>query len=432
MPETFEKYIKTKKRLAYHYKGYHLEKILSVVIAKMVYKTNPFDMRQLGKGWCARDFSFLEKIEKKILFTIEPFRRKDYYEIWDYVQQKFEAREFGSYDLKDTGFIPVWGLRNLLFSFRHVFSRGKGISFRDKLMLVAEFAFVRNTIDHLEKQRTPVVNKYVAFCGVHYLENLLTQYFIKRRVPTYSLQHGVSYVFTRNIPFDAIAYENMISDYHICWGQYTKDEMYGYGIPAQRLLVGGYPRTIPVIQASGKGPLTRKAVVFLARSAFEGTNIRMLNILKKLSASHADIRFQIKLHPSLKEQHYANHISDSSGKLEILPSHITISELLSKKSFDFAIAVNTATYYESYIFHLPCFRFEDGTFDQSIGVADDLFTDNPSLERHLKTLYETGEQDGLSSQAAAQLTYAIGYNVDNYYRAIMHTEQFYKPAMTIH
>ncbi|NLR78601.1 hypothetical protein [Chitinophaga eiseniae] len=428
MSEFFDKYIEVKKRLAYTYKSYRLEKVLSVVIAKLVYKISPFNVKQLFKCCFARDFRLLAKAKSSILFTIEPFKRKDYYEIWNYVQQKFDNERIDSYDLKDTRVVFSFSIRNLLSSTIHILKRGKGLSLSDKLALIAEYCFIRNTIDMLEKQSLPAINKYVAFCGIHYLENLITQYFIKNQIPTYSLQHGVTYVFTKQIPFDAIAYENMTSDYHICWGQYTKDEMHRYGIPEHKLLIGGYPRFIAQKQLNNRQTYTGKVIVFLTRKAFEAANISLLNILKNLNTSYPDISFFIKLHPSLKNETYENIVKYGNGNkdrnhFEILPNHITVSELLESNSFDFAIAINTATYYESYIFQVPCLRFEDGSFDQSVGIADDLFTDLSTLTEHLNRLYESNSNEATFDKIDNRLAYAVGFNIDNYYQAIMDNKQ---------
>ena len=74
------------------------------------------------------------------------------------------------------------------------------------------------------------------------LENLLTQFFKLRNIPTYSLQEGVYFIFKKNPPLDSVQYENFETDNLLCWGQFSIDEDVSYGISPRKLRLAGYPK----------------------------------------------------------------------------------------------------------------------------------------------------------------------------------------------
>ena len=67
-------------------------------------------------------------------------------------------------------------------------------------------------------------------------------YFSKKQIETYSLQHGVYFIYKKSKPIDMLLYKNFIAHKHLCWGDYTKKEFSSYGIKESQLLIAGYPR----------------------------------------------------------------------------------------------------------------------------------------------------------------------------------------------
>jgi len=404
-----KKYLAEKKILKYNLKGYDLDQIMALDLISEVYNIDSFKLKTLRFCFLSYKLDALSNANPNLkLFSIGKYPRKDYYEILNYVSSQvsdFFLLDFNKIKLK----ISINSF-NLFFAFKHVF-KNSTLSFKSKLFLSSQLSFYLNIITELEKIN-PVYSKYCAFSSVHQLEAILTCFFKKKKTLTYSLQHGVYYVFKKNIPLDLIAYENFISDNHFCWGQYSKDEFIKYGIAEDSLLIGGYPRhyTVKAIPSILDG---KNCVVLLARYSLEKTNMKLLELLKRFS-KEKNIKISLKLHPSLKHSDYMK-ICESQN-WELVDELFTISDLFTKCDFGFSIAVNTAAYYESYMNYVPSLRFNDETFEDALGVNNDTFNTHENLklaynnipfdnEMKLKEYFETSN---------IKLKYIMGLGINKY------------------
>jgi hypothetical protein len=255
----------------------------------------------------------------------------------------------------------------------------------------------------LQNHNFNTVTKYLAFCGVLNVENLLTQFLQQKGIKTFSLQHGISFLYSKDVPIDSINYENFQSNILLCWGQYYIDEYYKYGIPSDKLIVAGYPKTVKKIALDTTNKF-KSCLVLLARNQYDESNQKLLSIL----LNQYDFEFHLKLHPSLNYEDYTKFAKNNNMK--IINRSIKLVSCFTKNEYDFTIAVNTSSYYEALIHGKPCLRFYSEAFELMYGY-DDIFSDNKGLEKALNKIKNniTTYQEKINSV----LDYTMGIGTDN-------------------
>ena len=313
------------------------------------------------------------------LFSIGRYNRRDYDEILDYVSSNVINKKIINLNFCNDSF--SFNLKNLFSSYKYVINSHSNLNFFKKIHLFSKLVFYLNIFSDLKKI-SPKCKKYCSFSSSHSIESVFTLYFNKINVETFNLQHGLFFMFKNYVSIDSINYQNFISKYQLCWGNYTKNEFNKYGYNNSRLIVAGYPR-----KYNRKKPpnfiLKDNCLVFLARNDFNSSNIALIEILNKFSLKNK-ITFHLKLHPNLNFNFYQNYSSDF---IKIINGNKKISEILRKKNdFGWAISVNSAAYYESYMYNLICLRFNDGSFEDSVSIDNDIFTDLQSFTNKINKI----------------------------------------------
>ncbi|MDO1512941.1 hypothetical protein Q2T41_09770 [Maribacter confluentis] len=405
----FERYRKNKSQLKYNFNGYELDKILAMDLISEIYVNPPLKLKTLRYFFLAVDFSSMNSISPfKTLFSIGRYHRDDYYEILNYARSKTPQSVL--FDLSKVSPVVRIRVSNIVLACSHIF-KNTDLSLKSRLFLACQLTYYLNSINALENKNISIKN-YCAFSGVHHLEAIITFYFKKKNIATYSLQHGLYYVFKKHIPLDAILYENFLSDKQLCWGEYSVDEYRNYGIKKESLILAGYPRNL--IRKSPPATLNKqKCLVLLARYTYEHSNVELINILKQFSVEN-DVKISIKLHPTLNWQEY-KALCNILG-WELIEEKYTLTNMFQKNNFGWAIAINTAAYYEAYLNYIPCKRFNDGTFEDSLHVFNDTFEDLNQLEEVFKAI-PFNHKENLSkyfNQADERLKYILGLGIDNY------------------
>ena len=409
----FDKYKKLKTQYNLVYKGIHLNRVLSLMIWILANsKEAGFKWKTTAKIFFAMNVYRVDFKPNRhsILTMFGDWSRKEHLKIYGNIICKLgdcasynEALELG---------------HKFYFSFSTIVNfikslwilRGAGLTFVQKWKLSVHATYYCNTIDLLEK-RNLCPQKFLCMCHGFGIDNLLTQYFKLKKIPTYSLQEGIYFLFGDNPPLDSILYENFETDNLLCWGQYTKDEYMKYGIEGKRLLVSGYPKDLSLSEVVIKPPL-RKCLVLLARDSFNSSNLNLIDILSEFTK---DFDFELKLHPSCDFETYSKLALENG--MSILSLDKSINDCLNNIDYDFAIAVNTTVYYESLIKGLPCLRFHDDAFILMAGL-DDVFTNSQQfcIKLHvIQTIPEVEYQKHITEL----LEYAIGYGKDNYVKNVL-------------
>jgi len=212
-----------------------------------------------------------------------------------------------------------------------------------------------------------------------------------------------------------VASENIRSDYDVWWGAYSRDWIAEFGIEGEKLLVGGYPRkAFEVGEARGfkKG---KKVLILLARKNFEEDNLKVLNFASKFTEG---VSFDVKGHPTL-DLVKLEQIPEFES-FNFLPTDMKLSELFTGIQYDLSIAINTAAYYESYVYDIPSIRLNSSNFENSIPVndSDDFETFDEFAMQLRISLIDTVYDENYWRSTQKRLGYILGYGEDNYKRII--------------
>lgn len=411
--DSFDRYKLLKHKFNFVYNGICLNKVLALPIWSLANGKYDFSWKRIALAFLAIDVKQLEFDPQKntILSTFGRYARKDHLELYNTVIERLDGKASYNKTL-DFGWKlsvhPIMVSKVISFAFANLSETP--LSLWSKWKLIIECIHYCNIIEEIKHMDFTGVQKFLCQCSVLDLENLLTQYFKLKNIPTYSLQEGIYFIFKKNPPLDSVQYENFETDNLLCWGQFSVDEDVSYGISPKRLRVAGYPKEVEMHTMKEENPY-KKCMVLLARDSFRDTNMGLLNILLKYSV---DYEFCLKLHPSCDFELYSSFASQHG--MIIISKDITINDCLNNNLFDFAIAVNTTAYYEALMRGLPCLRFCDGTFDLMAGYKDVFGTDDEF--REVMEILRNQSLSTYQEDINRVLKYAIGIGIDNYKKII--------------
>lgn len=397
----FERYKVLLRRLQYRYKGIELSHVYACQIWAEANGINTFSIICLANFFLAQKVSKLKlPLENGIFSTFMDTQRKDHYDLYCSVIRRMSVQPSVNelFNIKKKLSIHPLIIYRVLGS---VFN--KALPFKKKIIWAAKYTFLCNTINELDKIDFSKVNKYISMCHVLEMENLYTQYFRKRGIPTYSLQEGIYLVYKKNIVLGSIAYDLFATDHLLCWGQYTKDEYVKFGIDPNRIRVAGYPKCNTMAQLKPNNPY-KSILVLLAGPIFGDVNLKLLQLLER---QKSDFDITLKSHPSNYEE--MENYAKRNG-FNIISKAQTVNDCLTSGNFDFCIAVNTTAYYESWMAGIPCIRYYDERFDNFYGF-NDLFSDDAEFISMIEN-YRKNPQTEI--EVKEMMEYAIGFGLDNY------------------
>ena len=404
----FDRYKSLKNQFNLVYKGVHLNRVLALMIWFMANsKEAGFKWRTTAKLFFAvdvRKLNFDSKIHT-ILTTFGDWSRSEHLKLYENIIYRLGTSAAYN-EISELGHkfcFSVASVANFIKSLGLL--RRADLTFTQKWKLSVHATYYCNTIDLLERQNL-WPRKYLCMSHVLGIDNLLTQYFKLKEVPTYSLQEGIYFLYGENPPLDSILYENFETDNLLCWGQYTIDEYKKYGIDKHRMSISGYPKDITSADFRSKNNF-RKCIVFLARESFTSSNMRLLKLLSNYTRKYD---FFLKLHPSCSLETYRKLAVENN--MSIIPTDKLIDDCLNNVDYDFSIAVNTTVYYEALMRGLPCLRFHDEAFILMTGL-DDVFTDREQFVLMVDVLQNIASS-AYKEHVKELLEYVIGYGLDNY------------------
>lgn len=402
------RFIELFDRFQYKYKGIELNKVVSFELFSIANGTAlPFKYTCIANLFRGLNVSRLkQKNNTYILFTKGGGGRKNHDDICAYV--KNEISPSSDYALCELGkkivFNPILIIDVYLFCLK--FLKRCNLSFGQKFRFFSFVMLYCNTIYLLQKYDYKWIEKYLCFLNPASFENLLTQFMSQKGITTYSLSDGVFMDYGKDAPVDAVNYHNLTSDFLLLWGKYSINEYTKLGINPQRLLLSGYPKHSVLKKLKTNNPY-KKCCVLLARNNYESSNLSLMDILASFTN---EIEVDLKLHPSNNFSKY-NALADSRN-LNILSSKTTIDDCLNNANYDFAIAVNTTSYFEAFINGLPCFRYFDNSFLLMDGL-DDVFSNKEGLKRCINH-FSNLNLDDYQKEICSKLEYVMGFGVNNY------------------
>ena len=402
MKELFDKYKKAKKSLQYDYKSYPMENILSLEIIALIYAKKSFKLKELGYFLLTQSI----KIDTKetVLFSIGSYKRSDYYEILKFVRKDIKSSLVDLSTIQKTfKFSP----KSIIISFVHIFKNAHGFSITEKISLASTMTYMLNIIDDLEKNKIECVENFCSFCSNLNYEAILNYYFQKHNIPTYTLQHGLWFIYDK-YPIDLVAYENLVADKLLCWGKYTKYEFSEFGIDDNKLVVSGYPRNTLKLKTKENNKI--KILVLFARIQYHENNLLIIDILKELKPK-TDIKIEFKLHPSLDYKIYESLAKKNSFAMA---DNQTIKKLMENNNYAFSIVYNSTAYYDSYMNNCISLRFRDDEADNSIDVWDDSFSNFLELEKKIEYFKIKNNDQQFWNDTEKKLEYILGYGINKY------------------
>lgn len=412
--DTFTNYTRLKIKIDFVYKGIYLNRAVALSLWNIAAGKKAYSFKNNAKILSRLTIppkSF--ELANDIYATFGWYTRKDHKELFTSVINKLGNNVTCEYLL-------TWkrrfylNLGNIFHVSKYFFSlKESGLNLKNKLGLISEVVYYCNFIDELESVDTNRINKYLCTMSHMNLENVMTQFFNKKGINTYSLEEGIYFIFKNDIPLDCLIYENMETSHLLAWSQYVIDEYISYGINANRLLLAGYPKTVHFSEIKENNTFS-KCMILLARKSYNEANMKLLEILSRYSQ---DVEFFLKLHPSLDFSLYQEYAQNYG--MSIIPMSETINECLDKDKFDFAIAVNTTAYYEALMRGVPCLRYNDGTFNLPKG-CDDIFETSEEyyskiavIKKEYKTSYKKTVNQVLRD--------VVGVGIDRY-RELLQSE----------
>lgn len=395
----YEKYKDLKSEFDYEYRGFNMGQVMAMDLAQFVYGSN-------NKNYLPKIYNYLFKIinldqfndlinENKPLYTYVT-KRDDYYElVKDYMVKIGDNCDIIC--LNDLESKKNFNLKGLFTSLWFCF-KIEHISVLQKLYLSFMCSYYKNLIDYLLALDVVIPSKYVAFNSSTRLETLLTLYFNMKNVETFSLQHGFDYL-KKPLPINIINFENITASNVLCWGQYTIEQMVKFGVDRDRLVLFGNPK-YDLIQYIHK-PKIRKVLVALSRVLFEDGNIKLIDIISKLS----NIKFELKLHPSLDSHKYYK-ISENFSNISVVTNKKTVKELLRNHKYDLALTYNTTVHYEAFVNGKLSFGYD---FESDGAKLFEKFADDRELKK-LILKYENLENDKINNEIENFAQYTLGIN----------------------
>ena len=412
----FEKYKIIKEQYDIEYNGYKLNRILALCLWSFANNHLRFRYKIIAKIFLTYDYNTLLYCPSKhqILSTFGTYNRQDHLETYENVISMLGPSVSKNVLVKPKLTLG-FSLKSILFSFKRWKSRVwqlDNYSKKTKFALLIETIFWCNNINSLRNKDFIGVKKYLSFCDVLDLENLLTQHFKRLGIPTYSMTHGCHHISHISPEPGMIDYENLETDNLLMWGEYSINEYASWGIDKNRLLLAGYPKLNRIVNYKKKGK-TRRCIVLLSQHYFYKQNMQLLNIISSFSD---EFEFTIKPHPASVE-YYLNYVNEHGMKM--IPSNETIENCLTQEKYDWAIAVNTNAYYEALMRGVICLRYNDGSFDLMPG-CNDIFE---NLDQFKMKIVERLNlpQEKYQKEINDVLKYTLGVGINNYYDLVVNS-----------
>ncbi len=403
----YDNYKTLKKQFAFEYRGISMDRALALTIWFWANPTKGKSFLRLLIGFVRKfDYSFLENCDKEYILYSDITRADHSATFCDVVKRVDD--KYASFNIKNG--VPkrfAFSIANIFRAISLVF-KNVNDGFIRKIGYSGHLCMCLNTIDNLNKLAIRPAKRFVAYSIVHETENLIAQFYNSKGTHVMGLTHGAQFEYKNGIPVDCINYENLNADC-LVWGQMTKDEYINFGLPASTLFVAGYPKQVEIKDLSNDVDLKR-CLVLLCRRQYEESN---LHLLKLLSEAGSQYKFYIKLHPSCDFDFYAK-ICGEYG-FEIVPKEVLLVECMDNSKYDFAIAVNTSSYYEILTAGIPCFRFDDnGAYDLQNGDEHDRISTVEDFAQGLFWLQQTMQDKTYDSIRRRLLEYNLGIGIDKY------------------
>jgi hypothetical protein len=412
----FKKYKALKENFNVDYKGYQLKYIMARDFIFFAYETNTY---QLTKGFIkanligATDLQDFEHIlsQKKVLFSRLNYVNRDYDMLTQSIREQLDHSILLEAQTKFKKHISIF---NIFVSFVQlfIFTKLKKISLKDRFYFFLLLVQYKNTIDVWESYSFEVnTTKFVPFLSCFPMDSILCQYFRKRGIKSYGIQHGLhssSSDFLTFIPYDVVNIENLQADYILGWGDYTREALIKEGKSEKQFLLAGNPKYSDVYKIKMKQPLLKSCVLCLSRDLYAEGNLKLLEIAKKMVQNGLIVH--LKFHPRSDMKIYEATLN--SFEYTILELGCSINESIAIVKPDFVIVYNSTVYYEYYMKGIVALRYGYNQNDIPFGL-EDIFTTHTELSDLIHTFSKRNKEQ-LDIDVNAMISRFCSLGVNNY------------------
>lgn len=393
----YDRYNNLLSKLDYTYRGYNVKNLIPGYLTCM-FTDDPLAGRDVFKAFYEGiQFADVSQVLNTSKGTVISYliNRTDYKDLAESVQKQYPDSDITCLETINRAKYSPLGFsyfNHFLKALRIVFTRSVNESFMTKLFLVALLTNLFNQVKYLDRVKCPAnIKNYICFNSAYRGESLLTLYFKKNGVETFTLQHGIFCDFKQLIPFDIINLDNLIADKVMCWGQSTVDYLHSKGFDESRLILAGNSKykdaEITHVDQSFK-----KCLVLLGRSVYIPSNDKLLALLLEFNRKHNNqILFYLKKHPFVVDTEHKAFASLADNMFFVGREH-SVQEVLRSDLVDFTIAVNTTAYYESLALGKVSLRWSESENEEFFGM-DDKFYDLKGLEQRIEAFKDKTESE---------------------------------------
>ncbi len=403
----FIKYKALKKKIDIDYRGIRLNRVLAIPCWTWAnnFKFNKSILKCFLKRY---DFQFLSLCVSDNIIYYDITGRKDHEKTFLNIASKVADQYCVINNSSGLKHIKCLSIINIIKSIVWIFGRLKTEDFKKKISIAGGVCMIMNSIDGLYNIQMPSIKRYVAYSIIHETQNLLGQFFRIKRARVIGLTHGAQIIYNKNIPLDCLNYENLNSEC-LVWSQMTKDEYVSYGIPKESLYIAGYPKSVKVLKVNKNNP-QKTCLIMLCRKTYDNSNLKLLDLLQNYSMK---FEFFVKLHPSCNYEYYKKECL--KRHLKIISNEVSLTDCMDNKKYDFAIAINTSSYYEIQAAGIPCLRYDDGdTYDLPKGDENDRVSNRKEFEDAIKWIRDNILSGNMDNIIAKNLSFNLGVGIDRY------------------
>lgn len=291
-------------------------------------------------------------------------------------------------------YIPIWWVQI-----------GNKVKQQEKLFLIVKLLEALEEKDSIVKViHNADISGFIVYCDAHITDNLLVQYYKKKSVTTATLQHAYIVAMDDDAHeyLPATQIEGFVSDLFFVQGEEAKVEAIKNGIDSNRLFVaGGLEGEVPKYFGHSKKGIFG---VTLCVKEMQRHNEELMSIANKISEKY-DLRYIIRLHPSIMEEDISDFINDKY-LVEIENPSETIDEYV--KKVDFSITGKSTLFSQLLQRNHPTFQFIDS---EGKGIYPSLNWGFFSTISQFNVLYEKFLKD--SGSYFSQLEEASQYLINS-------------------
>lgn len=268
-----------------------------------------------------------------------------------------------------------WKLRFSYDAFFHslsIFFEKSQLGFFERLWQASSVYAAINFLNYTARQFDCAEPQcYVSFNSSYAYESIVTLYFRKRLVKTFSLQHGVFCRYKNNIPIDIVCYENITAEYQLLWGRYYKDEVNDLMPSDTKLIVYGYPLKSDY-SAKCLGLTNTKdallhliknnVLVCLPRIIYERECVNLLKILS--DDVFSEFNFTVRYHPDSRKE-FLHGLVKSKANFS-MSREATLADEIKRSRFLSLISFNSTVLFESILYGVKPILYESGNNEVAI------------------------------------------------------------------